>query len=63
MLLDRLKVLKDLKWMIQYYNFLIDKDSIGEYQSLIPLQRVGNNDDIATWALFLASPAASYFTG
>lgn len=32
-------------------------------EELIPLQRNGSNDDISPWALFFASPCASYFTG
>ena len=33
------------------------------FENLIPLNRVGTNEDISTWALFLASPGSSYFTG
>jgi NAD(P)-dependent dehydrogenase (short-subunit alcohol dehydrogenase family) len=40
------------------------KASFGDsFESLIPLQRFGTNADIAPWALFIASPGASWFTG
>ncbi|CAK67208.1 unnamed protein product (macronuclear) [Paramecium tetraurelia] len=41
-----------------------DSSGFGEdFEKLLPLQRAGNNDDIAPWALFLASDCASYITG
>ena len=37
--------------------------AIESFMARIPLRRMGEPDDIATVALFLASPAASYVTG
>jgi 2-deoxy-D-gluconate 3-dehydrogenase len=39
------------------------KASVGEFASRVPLGRMGEPDDIATAALFLASDASSYMTG
>lgn len=39
------------------------KKTVEEFKKLIPVGRMGDPDDIATVALFLASPASSYMTG
>ena len=39
------------------------KEAIEAFQALIPMKRMGNPDDIARTALFLASDLSSYMTG
>lgn len=41
----------------------LPEDRVKEYENSIPLKRMGNPDDIANAAIFLASDMASYITG
>lgn len=41
----------------------LDEDLRGKMAALTPMQRIGTVEDIATMALYLASPASSWVTG
>lgn len=59
----RVNVISPGSIMTEALDFFIDDDNKEKMRKLTPLQQLGQPDDIAMAALYLASPAAKWVTG